>query len=599
MKRIAAIAALLVAASGVAFALLRGNDDSDEKARAAVTAFAATWSRGDDARAGALTDAAPVAAKALKANRAGLDGAKVSVRPGPLTRSDDRASGRLRIEWRIPAIGSYAYTAPVSAVKFRDAWIVHWSPRTIHPRLTAATRLGTAASSPRRADILDRDGRPLVSDRAVVRVGLEHDKVQPGSVEQLAKALDVDEKPLQKAVDGSGPKQFVEAETFRKADYEKLDLPKIPGLLAVDGTAPLAPSRAFGRPLLGGVSDGKGQWGLEQVYDARLAGKPTRRILIRESDSGAGVRTLRRLAGRAAKTLRTTLSAHAQSAAESALAGERHEAALVALQPSTGDILAVANRPTDNTFDRALAGVYAPGSTFKVITTAALIRDGFDTHSRRQVPADDRRRRQDVQQLRGRGVGQCVVRRRLRDLVQHGLRLACAAAARERARQGRAGLRARAHLRVGIGTARTHVPPGTDRVSRAAAMIGQDRITVTPLSLAGVAGAVAEGRWHQPRLLSSDASKAGPQLDGGELATLRDLMQQVVTRGTAASAGLPADVAGKTGTAEFGDADPPETHAWFIAYRGDLAIAVLVEKGRSGGAVAAPLAAKFFSAYGP
>ena len=73
-------------------------------------------------------------------------------------------------------------------------------------------------------------------------------------------------------------------------------------------------------------------------------------------------------------------------------------------------------------------------------------------------------------------------------------------------------------------------------------------------------------------------------------------MRQVVTRGTAASAGIPGEVSGKTGTAEFGEADPPDTHAWFIAYRGDLAIAVLVEQGKSGGSVAAPLAAKFFQA---
>ena len=129
-------------------------------------------------------------------------------------------------------------------------------------------------------------------------------------------------------------------------------------------------------------------------------------------------------------------------------------------------------------------------------------------------------------------------------------------------------------------------------------MIGQDKITVTPLAMAGVAAAVADGRWHQPRLVSTDAKKAGPKLPASELSTLRALMRKVVTSGTAATAfaGTTSDIAGKTGTAEFGTANPPETHAWFIAFRGDLAIAVLVEKGRSGGSVAAPLAAKLFSA---
>jgi cell division protein FtsI/penicillin-binding protein 2 len=73
----------------------------------------------------------------------------------------------------------------------------------------------------------------------------------------------------------------------------------------------------------------------------------------------------------------------------------------------------------------------------------------------------------------------------------------------------------------------------------------------------------------------------------------------VVTEGTGtALASVPGEPAGKSGTAEFGGGDPPPTHAWFIAFRGDVAVAVLVEKGRSGGSVAAPLAARFFERLG-
>jgi cell division protein FtsI/penicillin-binding protein 2 len=56
---------------------------------------------------------------------------------------------------------------------------------------------------------------------------------------------------------------------------------------------------------------------------------------------------------------------------------------------------------------------------------------------------------------------------------------------------------------------------------------------------------------------------------------------------------LPIVVAGKTGTAEFGNGNPPPTHAWFVGYRGNIAFAVVVEGGGVGGRVAAPLAAKF------
>jgi cell division protein FtsI/penicillin-binding protein 2 len=74
-------------------------------------------------------------------------------------------------------------------------------------------------------------------------------------------------------------------------------------------------------------------------------------------------------------------------------------------------------------------------------------------------------------------------------------------------------------------------------------------------------------------------------------------MRGVVTSGTgSALASLPGEPIGKSGTAEFGGGDPPPTHAWFIAARGDLAVAVLVERGRSGSGVAAPIAARFLAA---
>jgi cell division protein FtsI/penicillin-binding protein 2 len=117
--------------------------------------------------------------------------------------------------------------------------------------------------------------------------------------------------------------------------------------------------------------------------------------------------------------------------------------------------------------------------------------------------------------------------------------------------------------------------------------------------MAGVAATVADGRWRAPRLLASDPRAAGPRLPRRELSTLRALMRAVVVRGTgSALASVPGEVAGKTGTAEYGGGDPPPTHAWFICFRGDLALAVLVEDGASGAAVAAPVARRFFDAYG-
>ena len=139
--------------------------------------------------------------------------------------------------------------------------------------------------------------------------------------------------------------------------------------------------------------------------------------------------------------------------------------------------------------------------------------------------------------------------------------------------------------------------PASDLVARAATMIGQDKILASPLAMAGVAATLADGRWHAPRLLAQDGHTTGTRLAGAERDTLRALTRDVVTQGTGtALASTPGDVHGKSGTAEYGGGDPPPTHAWFIAYRGDVALAVLVENGRSGGTVAAPIAADFFAA---
>ena len=101
--------------------------------------------------------------------------------------------------------------------------------------------------------------------------------------------------------------------------------------------------------------------------------------MIRDNETREPVRTLKTLKGRKPKALRTTLDRDdAGGRRERARAASTRRPRSSPCSRRPGDILAVANRPTDSTFDRALAGAYAPGSTFKVITTAALLRDGFD-----------------------------------------------------------------------------------------------------------------------------------------------------------------------------------------------------------------------------
>jgi cell division protein FtsI/penicillin-binding protein 2 len=607
--RVIALAALAVVVAAVVFVVFGGPGKSPGP-RSGLDPYLAAWAHGDDRGAAALTDNPRAATAALIANRRGLDGARVQASVVEVREHDDAADADVRVTWNVPGIGAWSYGATIALAREDKKWRVAWSPADIHPRLRGASRLGTVRQAPDRAPIVDRDGRPLVMARQVVRVGIDRAKVRDvdATATQLAEVLKIDAGELASAARRAGPKQFVEAVTLRNADYQPLAerLKAIQGVQTVDGTAQLAPTRSFARALLGAVGpataeqvqkahgtiaagDDVGQWGLEARFESRLAGTSTRRIVIRGAD-GEPTATLLRRPGRKGQSLRTTIDRNVQQAAETALGPRRDKAAVVALQPSTGDILAVANRPTDETFDRAIDGRYPPGSTFKVISTAALLRDGLKTTDTVACPKTITIGGKQFKNFEGEAAGAVPFST---DFAQ-----SCNTAFVSLAKRLPADALTRTARDFGLGRTRaSQVPPGTDSVERAAAMIGQARIVSSPLAMAGVAATVADGRWHLPRLIDSDPRSTGPSLPVDELTTLRTLMRSVVTSGTGtALAVVPGEVAGKTGTAEFGGGNPPATHAWFVAFRGDLAVAVLVEKGSSGGAAAAPVAQRFFTA---
>jgi cell division protein FtsI/penicillin-binding protein 2 len=344
------------------------------------------------------------------------------------------------------------------------------------------------------------------------------------------------------------------------------------------------------------VGDEIGQSGLQARYDEQLGGKTGTAIVVR-SAGGTPVETLFEVRGENGKPLRTTLDIDVQRAAEAALGDRDDEAALVAVEPSSGDILAVANRPTDDGYDRALEGRYPPGSTFKVITTAALLRYGLDPDDTVDCPKTVNVGGREFKNFEGNAAGPVPFAIDFAQSCNTAFVSLTDRLEPDALTETAVDFGLGEDLTLGMPVADSQVPEGADLVERAASMIGQGKILASPLAMAGVAATVADGRWRSPRLVSTDDKPSGQPLDDGELATLRELTRNVVTSGTGtALASVPGDVHGKSGTAEYGSGDPPPTHAWFIAYRDDVAIAVLVENGRSGGTVAAPIAAAFFNA---
>jgi hypothetical protein len=136
----------------------------------AVEDFLSDWSAGRDRDAAAATDAPAPALRALRANRLGLDGATLTAATLDVSEDGDSAVARVRLTWKVPAIGPWSYTSRIRLRRAGDDWTVRWRPQVVHPRLDARSRLGITRSTPERAPILDRRGRAIVEQRPVVRV---------------------------------------------------------------------------------------------------------------------------------------------------------------------------------------------------------------------------------------------------------------------------------------------------------------------------------------------------------------------------------------------------------------------------------------------
>jgi cell division protein FtsI/penicillin-binding protein 2 len=303
-------------------------------------------------------------------------------------------------------------------------------------------------------------------------------------------------------------------------------------------------------------------------------------------------------AGTQPQALRTTIDPAVQQAAEAAMASVTKRAALVAID-AQGNVRAVVSKPDDEQFDRALDGQYPPGSTLKVLTTDALLAAGVTPTSTLTCPSTVTVDGKVFHNFEHESTGDLS----LATAFAKSCNTAFIGATE--AHLSAAKLRAAAHtfgfgvpLHLGVEAVGGSFPTDGNKVETAADAIGQGQVTASPLQMATVAAAVMTGQWHPPVLLPQHSGHTAlpPPLGANTQSQLAELMRGVVTSGTGTAAAVPGlDIAGKTGTAEFGHANPPHTHAWFIGFSGHLAVAIIVEDGGVGGETAAPLAKTFFS----
>ena len=384
----------------------------------------------------------------------------------------------------------------------------------------------------------------------------------------------------------------------------------------------------------------RGQAGLERSYDRQLAGQPGRDAVTFD---WAGQEVARRSARDAIDGRDLTLTLHSrwQQDAETILddAIETTEAdggVLLVVDCWSGAVRAAASGPRVDPnlyltpdpqrwaahqsdprrpfFPRVHQMALPPGSTFKLLTAAAALESGFDPREAfycRGYRSRPDRERCAVFVASGVGHGEL----RLNDAIARSCNVFFYDLADRLGHDRLADWAGRAGFGWTTGCdlpseAGGRLPyeanPAAAASSRRQLAIGQGELTATPLQLARLAAAIANGgRLVRPHfaegIKGADAAATSPEPWAGvspqTLATLREAMRQTVTGGTASSlATLPVAVAGKTGTAE----NTGRSHAWFVGYfpadDPKFAVVSVLEHGGSGGRNAAPLVGRLVEA---
>ncbi len=554
-----------------------------------------------------------------------------------VTRSGNSAN--VRLNWTVEIAGhDWKHQTSAELVDRDGEWRVQWKPSILAKSLVEGETFRVSRIKAERGDILGRDDVPLVTPRPVVRFGIDRTQVPaaaaPGSARRLAQLLDVTVAPYVTQVTKAGPKAFVQALVLRRPAVSSDLLGKvaaIPGGRSISDHLPLAPRREFAAAILGSVGpatkeiidksggrlqvgDDSGLSGLELRYDEQLGGKPGVKVSAApprpvDGEPADEPRTLWEVDPVGGSDLHTTLDPGLQQRADSLLADVGPASAVVAIQPSTGAILAAASGPGSKGQNTATYGRAAPGSTFKVVTALALLRAGRTPSSPVSCTPTitvDGKQFKNYSDYPSSRLGRISLRDALANscntgfISQHdrlsGSDLADAAAS----------LGLGVDHDLGFPAYFGQVPPPASETEGAADMIGQGKVLASPMAMAAVVASVAQGGVVVPRLLTAVGDDAVPSpeaptenpLTGSEASRLRAMMRAVVTEGSGVvlQSVQPPPVIAKTGTAEYGTAKSGgqlPTHAWMIAAQGDLAVAVFVETGESGSQTAGPILKSF------
>ncbi|RMG24110.1 MAG: penicillin-binding protein 2 [Armatimonadetes bacterium] len=561
----------------------------------------------------------------------------------------------------IPPLTRSAFVVPIAVFLGLFAVVMRlWYLQVVRgeelSRMAVEKRTLRVPIPPPRGKILDRKGTTIagLTESLVAMVTPADMEGNDRAIRRLAELLSLDPSDLKKQIEENAYRKYLPfvakvGLTPEEAIRVEEEGAFLPGVFVRSETLRKYPhANAFAHVLghvrqprqedlerladLGDIPTYVGQDGLERTYDRLLLGKcghesvtidvrmrPTSNPVVEPPTPG--------------EDLRTTLDTRLQLKAFDLLAGRR--GAVVALDPRDGAVLCLVSSPSFNPnvmlgripkdvwanlnsearpmFNRAIAGTYNPGSTFKIATLVTAIREGLVSPATTFVCNGSVR----------------IGNRTVRCLGHHG-RITYQTAIEKSCNVFFAELGSRIERKELVSVAQEFgigVETGIDIPGEAAGLlptdewlqsrkenwytgdtvnlaIGQGRLGVTPLQMASYVSLIANrGVAYRPHIAATNKPPerlTAVTLDSTWWDRIVGAMRKVVESGTGVRARIEGiSIAGKTGSAQTGPGRKP--HGWFIAFapveRPTIALAVVVENSDEGGRVAAPIAHELLKEY--
>jgi cell division protein FtsI/penicillin-binding protein 2 len=543
-------------------------------------------------------------------------------------RSGRTAGAEITERYRLAGVGEWSVTSTVHLVKHGNRWRVKWTPATIDPKLARGETIVVYKDWPTRAPILGAGGARLTTQQQQVVVGVVGKRIKrPRAVRSDLLAAGAPRMQVQQALAAAKqhPTYFEPIFTISRSRFAQLkaqpgsaNVYNVPGTQFEASPRTVAITKQLSAHLVGTVgpitaqqlkqlgspydaSSSVGQAGIQASEERTLAGTPTTHIDV-ESAHGALLARLASFPGKNGAPVVTSIDPKVQRAAEAALAtATHHDVSMVAMNAPTGQVLAVVSDPL-TTYDTALQGAYPPGSTFKVLTSSALIRNGLTPSSAATCPPTLTVDGEVFHNAEGDAPVSTLAQAFTESCntafiglaTQHLTPQDFPAVARLYGLQRTP--------RLGVPAFMDNILKPTGQTELAADAIGQGNVTFSALGMATVAAAIDSGVVRAPRLVAGAPDDTVPSspLPSTIVDDLRTMMASVVASGTASGQGLPAGTYAKTGTAEYGTgaASRLKIDGWLMGYRGHVAFAIVTHDtgGGDGGPVNGPIIAKFLSA---